>query len=178
MISTLHISSLYCCFHWYLVHSYILLYFDVFSPLLNSTLLATPNLSPPTVFDLEGWNGHHLVGNWVAENIAYRFFNIRSLSSKNMQHKKMWFLKKNNFICFPNVYYSEIRKNGMLSCVPSHGKWNKIIKFGLSVNLWEEKSFLQDPQKAYIFYAIRFLCFSEKVSKQTMFRTALYIYFV
>ena len=54
IISTLHISSLYCCLHLYLAHSYILLYFDVFSPLLKSTLLATKNVSPLTVFDLGG----------------------------------------------------------------------------------------------------------------------------
>ena len=55
IISTLHISSLYCCLDWYLAHSYILSYFDVFCPLLKSTLLATKNVSPPTVFDLGGW---------------------------------------------------------------------------------------------------------------------------
>ena len=74
-----------------------------------------------------------------------------------MQHaKKCDILKKKKIICFSNVYYSEIQKNGMWSCVPSHGKWIK-IKFVLSVKLCEEIGFLQDPQKAYIFYAIRFL---------------------
>ena len=74
IILTLYISSLYCCLHWYLAHSYILLYFDVFSPLLKSTLFAIKNVSPPTVFDLGGWNGHHFVGNWVAETVKYHFF--------------------------------------------------------------------------------------------------------
>ena len=90
------------------------------------------------------------------------FFNIRSLSSKTCNTKKTKckkcdFLKKKKFICSSNVYYSEIRKNGMWSCALSHGKWNKIIKFVLSVKLGEEIGFLQDPQKAYILYAIRFL---------------------
>ena len=70
-----------------------------------------------------------------------------------MQHKKKKckkcdFFSKKMLICFSNVYYSEIQKNGMWSCAPSHGKWNKIIKFVLSVNLWEEMGFLKDPQKA------------------------------
>ena len=34
----------------------------------------------------------------------------------------------------------------------------------LSVKLWEEIGFLQDPQKAYIFHAIRFLYVSQKKS--------------
>ena len=144
-----------------------------FSPLLKSTLFATLNISPPIVFDLGGWNGHHFVGNWVAETVTCHFFNIQSLSSKNMQHKKKYakkcdFLKKKNFICFWNVYYSEIGKNGVWSYVPSHGKWNKIIKFVLSVILWEEIGFLQDPQKAYIFHAIRFLYVSQKKTQNKL----------
>ena len=97
IISTLHISSLYYCLDWYLAHSYILLYFDVFffTP-EKYTLFNIPNLSPPTVFDLGGLNGHHFVGNWVVETVTYHFFNIRSLSSKNMQQhmQKMWFFEK------------------------------------------------------------------------------------
>ena len=69
-----------------------------FSSLLKSALFPTPNVSPPTVFDLGGWNRHYFVGNWVAEIVIYHFFNIRSISSKNMQHqkkcKKYDFLKK------------------------------------------------------------------------------------
>ena len=140
-----------------------------FSPLLNSTLLATQNVSP-TVFDLGGWNGHHVVGNWVAENIANRFFNIRSLSSKNMQHKKnaknMIFWRKKISCASQMFIIQKFKKNVMLSCAPSHGKWNKIIKFGISVKLWEEKNILQDPQKAYIFYTIRFLYVSQKKTKK------------
>ena len=98
IISTLHISSLYWCLHWYLECSYILLYSDVFLPSWKkSTLFTTPNVSPPTVFDLGGWNGHHFVENWGAETVTYHFLNIRSLSSKNMQHKKkviFWRKKK------------------------------------------------------------------------------------
>ena len=96
-----------------------------------------------------------------------------------MQHKrrnmqKIWFfeksdfLKKKNFICFSNVYYWEIRKNGMWSCAPSHGKWNKIMKFVLSLKVWEELGFLQHPQKAYVFYAIHFLYISQKKSRNKL----------
>ena len=45
---------------------------------------------------------------------------------------------------------------------------NKIIKFVLSVKLWEEIGFLQDPQKVYILYAIRFLYFSQKKSRNKL----------
>ena len=38
----------------------------------------------------------------------------------------------------------------------------KLSKFVLSVKLWEEIGFLQDPQKAYILNAIRFLYVSQK----------------
>ena len=87
-----------------------------------------------------------------------------------MQHKRgnmqmIWFKKK--IICFPNVYYWEIRKNSMSSCAPSHGKWNKIIKFVLSVK-FEEIGFLLHPQKVYIFYAIRFLYVSQKKSRSKL----------
>ena len=163
---------------WHIVtFCYILM---CFSPLLKSTLFATPNVSPPTVFYLGGWNGHHFVGNWVAETVTYHFFNIISLSSKNMQHKKkniqkISFFPKKNFICFSTVYYWEIQKNG----APSDGKWNKIIKFVLSVKLWEEIGFCWGPPKSIYFLRNLFsLRFSEKVSKQIMFRTGLYIYFV
>ena len=154
-----------------------------FSPLLKSTLLATPNRSPTTVFDLWGWNGHHFVGNWVAETVTYHFFNIRLFPVKTCNTKKKckkcdFFLPK-NFICFSNVYYWKIRKTGMWSCAPSHDKRNRIIKFVLSVKLWEEIGFLQDPQKSVYFLCDSFsLRVSEKVSKQTMFRTARYICFV
>ena len=136
-----------------------------FSPLLKSTLSAIPNLSPPTVFDLGGWNGHHFVGNWVAETVTYLFFNIRSLSSKNMQHKKNAknaIFSKKKFICFSNVYYLKIRKTACeavrLVMV------NEIKLSNLSVKLWEEIGFLQDPPKPYIFYTIRFLYVSQKKS--------------
>ena len=56
----------------------------------------------------------------------------------------------------------KFEKNGTWCCAPSHGKWNKIIKYVLSVKLWEEIGFLQDPRKTYIFYAICFLYVSQK----------------
>ena len=52
---------------------------------------------------------------------------------------------------------------------PSHGKWNKVIKFILSVKLWEEIGLLQDSQKAYIFYAIRFLYVSQKKYRNKLY---------
>ena len=88
IILTLHISSLYCCLDWYLAHSSFCYILTCFLPSQKITLLATKNVFPPTVFDLGGWNWHHSVGNWVAETVTYHFFNIRSLSSKNMQHKR------------------------------------------------------------------------------------------
>ena len=95
------------------------------------------------------------------------FLNIRSLSSKNMQHKKnaknVIFWKKNQMFII-----QKFEKTGPWRCAPSHGKWNKIIKFILSVKLWEEMHFLQDPQKAYIFYAIRFLYASQKKSRNKL----------
>ena len=56
----------------------------------------------------------------------------------------------------------------MSSCATSHGKLNKIIKFVLSVKLWEEIGFLQHPQKAYIFYAIRSFYVSQKKSRNKL----------
>ena len=44
----------------------------------------------------------------------------------------------------------------------------KSSKFVLSVKLFEEIGFLQDPQKAYIFYAIRFLYVSQKKSQNKL----------
>ena len=103
IISTLYISSLYCCYIdiWHIVH--FVIFSCVFLPSWKITLLATKNVSAPTVFDLGGWHRHHFVGNWVAETVTYHFLNIRSLSSKNMQHKrrnmkKMWFKKKDHLL--------------------------------------------------------------------------------
>ena len=151
-----------------------------FSPLLKSTLLATPNLSPPTVFDLGGWNGHHFVGNWVDETVTFLFFNIRSLSSKNMQHQKKYAKNatpKNSF-AFQMFIIKKFEKTGMWRCAPSHGKWNKIIKFVLSVKLGEEIGFLQDPQKAYIFHAIRFFYVFQKKSQNKFWMGTHANYFV
>ena len=69
--------------------------------------------------------------------------------------------KKNSFAS--QMLLRNLKKT-MWSYAPSHGKRNKIIKFVLSEKLWEEIGFLQDPQKAYIFYAIRFLYVSQKKS--------------
>ena len=74
-----------------------------------------------------------------------------------MQPKKSDFLKKKNSFASQMFIIQKFEQNGIWSCAPSQGKWNKIIKFVLSVKLWEEIGFLQDPQKVYIFYAIRFL---------------------
>ena len=78
-----------------------------------------------------------------------------------MQHKKKnaknaIYGKKKSFASQMFII-QKLEKNGTWRCAPSHGKWKKIIKFGFSVKLWDEIGFLQDPQKEYIFYAIRFL---------------------
>ena len=44
----------------------------------------------------------------------------------------------------------------------------KSSNFVLSVKLWDEIGFLQDPQKAYIFYAIHFLYISQKKSQNKL----------
>ena len=99
----LYISVVYIVVYIDICHTVTFCYILMcFSPLLKIPLLATPKLSPPTVFELPGWNWHHFVGNWVAETVTYHFFNIRSLSSKNMQHKKKckkcdFFKKKKSF---------------------------------------------------------------------------------
>ena len=98
--------------------------------------------------------------------LIFDLFPVKPRNTKKMH--KMRFFPKINFICFSNVYYSEIQKNGKWKYAPSHGKWNKIIKFVWSVKLWEEIGFLQDPQKAYIFYAIRFLYVSQKKSRNKL----------
>ena len=88
-------SDVFCFFYYYFINaimstfhisSFIVVYIDIwhivtacyvlmcFSPLLKSTFLATKNASPPTVFDLGGWNGHHFVGNWVAGTATGPFF--------------------------------------------------------------------------------------------------------
>ena len=125
IISTLHIISLYYCLHWYLIHSYSLLCFDVFPLPLKSTLLATKIVSPPTVFDLGGWNRQHFVGNWIAETITYYFlifnlFPVKTCNSKKKAKNLIFWRKK--LICFRNFYLSEIQKNGIWHSAPSHGK--------------------------------------------------------
>ena len=154
-----------------------------FSPLLKSTLFATPNVSPPTVFDLGGWNDHHFVGNWVAETVTYHFFNIQSLSSKNMQHKKKYvknmIFGKKKFIYFSNVYYLEIKKNvcGAVRLVMENEIKSSNLFFICKIVGWDR--FPAGPPKSVYFLCNSFsLRFSEKVLKQTMFGTAWYICFV
>ena len=68
IISTLHSSSFIVVYIdiWHIVTvCYVLMCFFP-PPPLKSTLLATKNVSPPTVLDLGGWNRHHFVGNWIA----------------------------------------------------------------------------------------------------------------
>ena len=144
-----------------------------FSPLLKSTLLATLNLSPPTVFSPRRLKLASFCRKLSCRDRHIHFFNIQSLSVKNIPHKKnmqkMQFLEeKKNFICISNVCYSEIRKDSTWSCAPSHCKWNKIIKFVLSVKLWEKIRFLQDPQKTYIFLCNSFLYVSQKKSRNKL----------
>ena len=91
---------------WHIVH--FVIFWCVFLPSWKITLLAIKNGSPPAVFDLGGWNGHHFVLNWVAETATYHFLNIWSLSSKNMKHKrrnmqKICFFGKQNFYSSKNM---------------------------------------------------------------------------
>ena len=55
----------------------------------------------------------------------------------------------------------------MWHSAPSLCKWNKIINFVPSVKL-QKIDFLQDPKKAYIFYANRFLYFLQKKSRNKL----------
>ena len=88
IISTLHVSSFIFVYIdiWHIVTAWYVLM--CFSLSLKSTFLATKNVSPPTVFDLGGWNRYHFVGNWIPYTVKYHFFNILSLSSKKRQHKE------------------------------------------------------------------------------------------
>ena len=83
-----------------------------------------------------------------------------------MQHTKKCNLKKKLFAS--QMFIIQKFEKNVCGAAPSHGKWNKIIKFVLSVKLWKEIGFLQDPQKAYIFYAIRFLYVSQKKSRNKL----------
>ena len=83
--------------------------------------------------------------------------------------QKMQFFEEKNIQFTSQMFIiQKFEKNGMWCCAPSHGKWNKIIKYVLSVKLWEEIGFLQDPRKAYIFYAICFLYVSQKRSRNKL----------
>ena len=109
-ISTLHNRRFIVVYIdiWHIVTAcYVLM---CFSLLLKSTFLATKNVSPPTVFDLGGWNIYHFVGNWIPYTVTYHFSNIRSLSSKNMQHKqkickKCEFLEKKLDFLFKFLFF-------------------------------------------------------------------------
>ena len=86
-------QQFYCCLHWYLTHSYRLLYFDVFPfpwkvhfwPLKMYLL---PQFWGWYPFHLGGWNRYHFVGNLIPYTVTYHFLNIQSLSCKNMQHQQ------------------------------------------------------------------------------------------
>ena len=48
-----------------------------------SLLLTARNVSSPTVFDLDGWNRHHFVGNLIAYTAKFSKKNIFHLFPKN-----------------------------------------------------------------------------------------------
>ena len=99
-----------------------------FSLPLKSTFLATKNVSP-TVFDLGGWNRYHFVGNWIPYTNTYHFFNIRSFSSKNRQHKQKickkceFFWEKKIDLLFKFLFFRYLKNQFVTLCFYSGKKY-------------------------------------------------------
>ena len=51
----------------YILH---IVHIDVFFPSPEKLILAARNVSSPIVFDLDGWNTHHVVENLIANSAA------------------------------------------------------------------------------------------------------------
>ena len=169
IISTLHISSFIVVYIdiWHIVTAcYVLM---CFSLPLKSTFLASKNVSPPSFWSRR--MKHHFVGNWIPYTVTYHFFNIWSLSSKNMQHKqkickKYEFLKKKIWIAFQIFIFQKFEKpvcDALLLFISSIliYLWNcrRSVYINISVKY---------TLKAYIFYAIRFLYVFQKKSRNKL----------
>ena len=132
-----YIGSFCCCVCYIFYIWFILMCFAL---LMRSLLLATRNIFSRTIFDLDGWNTHHFVGNLIANSAAVskNLFSIcfqKKITQNHKQlHKNIKFGKK-IYNIFLNFICKKLKKWELLHCVLSLCKWNKIINFVLSVKL-------------------------------------------
>ena len=126
------------------------------------------NLSSPTVFDLDGWNKHNFVRNWMPYNHAGVFFCVPSVSSKKNVKRwkiciKTWKVLKK---CFK--YFSKIKKNAACDALLKGFVIKSNHKFCSISEIVVEDNFPQDSQKAYIFYENNFLYVLQKKSRDKL----------
>ena len=114
IIKTLYISNFIVIYVIYFTHSlycYVLL---CFSLLLKSYNFSTRNRSSRTVFDLEGWNKHHLIGNWMPYTWAIYMYIFICFQPKKIQNIEKYTSKfeKGEFFLkyFSKFYFSKILK--------------------------------------------------------------------
>ena len=149
-----------------------------FSLLLKNCTFAARNLSSRTV----------LLPRWLKKPQFYRelnfldpyrrsfsifhLFPVKTINIYIYAWKREILEKKINLILFFNNLKNEI------SCsAPSLCKLNTIIHLVLSIKLKEKIDFLQDPQKAYIFYAYRFLYVLQKSLETNYVRDLMILIF-
>ena len=116
------------------ISSFIVVYIDIwhivtacyvlmcFSIPLKSIFLATKNVSPPTVFELGGWNTYHFVGNLIPYIVTYHFFNIWYLFPVKTGHtnqkicKKYEFCLKNFDLLFKFLFFRNLKNRFVTLC--------------------------------------------------------------
>ena len=74
MIKTLYISNFIVVYIIYFTRNLYCYVLMCFSLLLKNDNFSARNLSSSTVFDLDGWNKHHFIGNWMPYTRAGIFF--------------------------------------------------------------------------------------------------------
>ena len=155
-----------------------------FSFFLKSDTFSARNLYSLTVYHLHGWNKHHFIGNWMPYTRSGIFFCFPSVSiKKNTKHWKIyiktWKVGKNVSKYCSIIYFSKILKTlpVMLCSKALQMKYNH--QFCSICEVVGEDRFSAGPPKSQYFLCKSFsLDLTEKVYKQTMFRTSWYICFV
>ena len=132
-----------------------------------------------TLFCKKSIFSHSLWPRWLKQTSFYRelnalqqsmciFFCFPSVSSKKIQNIEKYASKREKFWKICRNIFQKFQKHCLWRSTPGLCKWTSIINFVLSLKLLEKIDFLQDPLKAYIFYANSFLYVLQKKSRNKL----------
>ena len=95
-------QQFFLLFTLYILHMVHIVFWCIFPFSRKMTPSAARNVSSPPVFDLDGWNKHHFIGNWITLTVTVLIFPLFHLfPGKTTQHitkqiyKNLQFAKQN-----------------------------------------------------------------------------------